>query len=857
MRYLVFGPEKDNYPVAILTRHLNEQKLCSYLRGIEQDVVAYAIETDPKAKNETLKEFLLELLPILCNLKTNYILVTEASIFKILTKQQQVSKIGGYVVPCVFEGYTHFNILYVPSPAQLFHDPSLIQKAEQGLCALQSHRQGTYFPPGTEIIKFEKYPKTLEEISWWLDVLVDDELAIDIEGFGLKHYTAGIGTISMAWRQHDGIAFPVDYQPIPGANSAPYGKQVRNGPVRKLLREFFRKRFARTMYHNISYDVYVLIYQLFMDDLLDTSGLLGGLDVMLKNWDDTLLITYLATNSCAGNHLSLKEQAQEFAGNYALDVIDITSIPLDRLLRYNLVDSLSTWFVYNKHYQTMVNDQQLEIYQDLFKPAMVDVIQMQLTGMPLNMEQVQIGKAKMQANHDKAISCLVQSPLVKQAEVIVNERWVTKRNSELKVKRVTLADAKESFNFNSSLQLQMLLHEVMKLPVIETTDKGQPSTGMETLEALQSHTQDKSYQDVLSWLIEFKQVEKLLTAFIPAFEQAPMASDGRHYVYGSYNLGGTLSGRLSSNNPNMQNLPSSNTKFKGQEYSKIIKEMFQAPPGWLLVGLDFNGLEDRISALTTKDPNKIKVFTQGFDGHSLRAFYFFGEKMPDIVETVESINSIQKKYKGIRFDSKSPYFALTYQGTWLTLVKNCGFKPDFAKQIEFRYHEMYEVSDKWVQKRLEKAQETGYVTVAFGLRLRTPLLAQTRPGARKSPMAAAESRTAGNAMGQSYGLLNSRSAMAFNKTVRASQWRLDIKPCSQIHDAQYFLVRDDAELLSWMNQELIKEVQWQSLPEIEHDEVKLGGELSIFYPNWANELSILNGADAVQILKLAQEHLKK
>lgn len=857
MRYMVFGPEENAYPVAMFTRHLKDQELRSYLQGIEQDVVVFAIEPEPKAKNDVLKTFLLEHLPVLCSLQTQYILVTEANLFKLLTKQQQVAKSGGYIFPCVFEGFTHLNVLYVPSPAQLVYDVSLIQKAQQGLHALASHRSGRYMPPGMEIIKYEAYPKTLDEIRTWLDKLVDMPLSIDIEGFDLKHYKAGIGTISMAWNENEGIAFPVDYVPIPGATQAPFGKQVRNEEVRVLLREFFRKRFARTLYHNISYDVYVLIYQLFMADLLDTKGLLDGLEIMLRDWDDTLLITYLATNSCSGNHLSLKEQAQEFAGNYAIDVADITSVPLDQLLRYNLVDSLSTWYVYDKHRDTVTKDEQDEIYQELFQPVIVDIIQMQLTGMPLDMAEVRRGKIKLEANRDKALASLVQSQVVRQAEIMLNEKWVVKRNSELKVKRVSMADAKEVFNFNSTDQIQMLLYDVMELPVIETTKTGQPATDMETIEALQAHTKHADFIDVLNALIEYKQVEKLLTSFIPAFEQAPLGPDGHYYLFGFFNLGGTLSGRLSSNSPNLQNLPSSNTKFKGKEYSKIIKSMFRAPKGWLFVGLDFASLEDRISALTTKDPNKLKVYTDGYDGHSLRAFYYFREKMPDIEETVASINTIQKKYPSERFDSKAPTFALTYQGTWKTLVKNCGFAPEFAKQIEDRYHQLYAVSDAWVQERLRKAQETGYVTVAFGLRLRTPLLAQVRPGFRMSPMAAAEGRTAGNAMGQSYGLLNSRSAMAFLKKVRASKWRLEIRPCAHVHDAQYYLVRDDAELLAWINEHLVREVQWQELPEIQHDEVKLGGELSIFFPSWANELTIPNGAGVDQIISLAQEHLQK
>lgn len=189
---------------------------------------------------------------------------------------------------------------------------------------------------------------------------------------------------------------------------------------------------------------------------------------------------------------------------------------------------------------------------------------------------------------------------------------------------------------------------------------------------------------------------------------------------------------------------------------------------------------------------------------------------------------------------------------------NCGFSEEKAKKIEKAYHDMYAVSDKWVQDRLAIAAKVGYVTVAFGLRLRTPMLRQCVLGMRKTPYeATAEGRTAGNAMGQSYGLLNSRAAMVFGRDYRASRYRLDIKPCAQIHDAQYYLVRNDVHVLAWVNATLVPHVQWQELPEIQHDDVKLGGEMSIFYPTWADELIIPNGADADQILSLAQEHLKK
>lgn len=202
---------------------------------------------------------------------------------------------------------------------------------------------------------------------------------------------------------------------------------------------------------------------------------------------------------------------------------------------------------------------------------------------------------------------------------------------------------------------------------------------------------------------------------------------------------------------------------------------------------------------------------------------------------------------------------VTYAGTWRTLVQNFGFSEQEAKNIEARYHELYKESDEWVSKKMKKAAIDGYVDVAFGLRVRTPVMHQCILGLRNTPKEAeAEKRTAGNALGQSYGLLNSRAGMAFNQKVRASKYALDIKPVAQIHDAQYFLVKDDADVLLWMNRHLVEETSWQEDPAIYHPEVHLGGEVSIFYPNWAHECVIPNAVNSyTQLSTVINDYLKE
>lgn len=210
---------------------------------------------------------------------------------------------------------------------------------------------------------------------------------------------------------------------------------------------------------------------------------------------------------------------------------------------------------------------------------------------------------------------------------------------------------------------------------------------------------------------------------------------------------------------------------------------------------------------------------------------------------VEQINSIEKRYKPLRQESKVPTFALTYDGTFVTLMTGSGFDAEKAKLIYARYHELYEVSDQWVASKLDQASKTGYVTVAFGLRVRTPLLKQVIRKTKATPYEAeAEGRSAGNALGQSWCLLNSRANMAFMRHVRKSQYRLDIRPTSQIHDAGYYLIRDDVAALKFTNDKLVTEVKWQEHPDIQHDQVKLSGKLGVFYPNWSKEITIPNDA---------------
>lgn len=232
--------------------------------------------------------------------------------------------------------------------------------------------------------------------------------------------------------------------------------------------------------------------------------------------------------------------------------------------------------------------------------------------------------------------------------------------------------------------------------------------------------------------------------------------------------------------------------------------------------------------------------------------------MPDIdPNSVESINSIADKYKQYRQESKAPTFALTYNGTYHTLMINCGFDETKAKNIEASYHEMYKQSDEWAKQKIELCSKQGYIDVAFGLRIRTPILGKTVLGTKKTPyMALAEARSVGNAIsGQSYGLLTNRAINEFMERVWNSEYRYDVMPISLIHDAIYLMIKDDVRLVEWVNNNLIECMQWQELEEIKHDEVHLGAELDLYYPSWANTITLNNSMSITEIKELVKNSL--
>jgi DNA polymerase-1 len=572
-----------------------------------------------------------------------------------------------------------------------------------------------------------------------------------------------------------------------------------------------------------------------MEHATDYAGMMKGLRYF-KNFDDTMILAYLAKNATTKVSLKLKEVALEYVGNYAIEIQDITKYTKIEILRYNLIDTLATFYIWEKYYEETLSRPYLEIFQ----PSLYTLIKMMLVGLPLDTDRIQevyhilTAKEKVLREQIQENDCVCSFNIQLQSDTCV------KANAKLKKLVKPIDDFLDvKFNPSSHPQLGKLLFETLKLPVIDKTKSGAPATGGDVLQDLKNHTEDEDVLDLLKFIKELSEVTKISGTFIKAFMQE------KDFLHGNLKLGGTQSGRLASNSPNLTNLPAHGPM------GKLVKSCIVAPDGWLFAGADFSALEERIGAILSKDPNRIKVYTDGYDGHSLRAQTYFADQMPDIDPTdVDSVNSIQDKYPELRRRSKGPTFALQYMGTAYTLHKRTGFSMDQAIKIEKAFHELYKVSGEFNEKNKQFMEKYGYVECAFGLKLRTPIISQCVLGNSRTPHEAdKEARSANNAITQSWGMLLNRAMNATNARIEEAGYSEDILPCNMIHDAGYFLVKNNPECIKFLNDVLIKEMEWNDDAKIKSTSVPMRASLEVG-KSWDKLTQLHNNATLEEIINV-------
>lgn len=249
----------------------------------------------------------------------------------------------------------------------------------------------------------------------------------------------------------------------------------------------------------------------------------------------------------------------------------------------------------------------------------------------------------------------------------------------------------EAFNLNSPRQLGTILFEKMALPVIKKTPKGAPSTDEETLNKL---AEDYPLPKLI---LEYRSLAKLKSTYTDKLPTMIWPATGR--VHTSYSQASVVTGRLSSSEPNLQNIP------VRSEEGRRIRQAFVAEPGHVIVAADYSQIELRVMAHISEDAGLRQAFAEGKDIHRSTAAEIFS------VDKIEDVTAEQ------RYSAKAINFGLIYGMGVFGLAKNLDITRDAAKLYIDRYFTRYPGVANYMERIKQEATDNGYVETSFGRRL--------------------------------------------------------------------------------------------------------------------------------------------
>lgn len=349
-----------------------------------------------------------------------------------------------------------------------------------------------------------------------------------------------------------------------------------------------------------------------------------------------------------------------------------------------------------------------------------------------------------------------QGVLIDQAVLKAQGQTLSAQLATLKEQAFILAG--REFNLNSPKQLQEILFDELKLPIIKKTPKGQPSTAENVLQEL-------AYEyELPSVILRFRSLFKLLTTYIEALPKCVNPDTGR--VHTSYNQAITSTGRLSSSEPNLQNIPTRTAE--GRE----IRRAFIAKEGYQLLACDYSQIELRIMAHLSQDERLLKAFSEGLDIHKATASEVFNTPL-------DEVTSEQRRR------SKAVNFGLIYGMSAFGLSKQLGIERSEAQQYIDLYFARYPGVMRYMEQTRQQAHDRGYVETLRGRRLYLPDINSKN----KLQVKAAE-RTAINAPMQGTAADIIKQAMIdISAWLQASE--LDVTMIMQVHDELIFEVKSE------------------------------------------------------------------
>ena len=555
---------------------------------------------------------------------------------------------------------------------------------------------------------------TEADLNRWVEKLKQAKLfALDTETDNLDYMAANLVGISFALENGEAAYLPLqlDYLGAP--------KTLEKTTALSLLKPVLENPGIQKVGQNFKYDLTIFAR--------------NGIDVQGVAFD-TMLESYVLNST--GRH-NMDDLAKRYLGHQTISFEEIAGkgknqlsfnqIPLEQAAEYAAEDADVTMKLQQVLWEKLSKEPTLE---KLFKE-----MELPLLGVLSRMER--------------------RGVLIDSDALFLQSNEIANRLSELEEQAYVLAG--QPFNLASTKQLQEILFDKLGLPVIQKTPKGAPSTNEEVLEELAfSHELPKV-------LVEHRGLSKLKSTYTDKLPQMVNPQTGR--VHTSYHQAVTATGRLSSSDPNLQNIPIRN------EEGRRIRQAFIAREGFTVVAADYSQIELRIMAHLSQDQGLINAFTQGKDIHRSTAAEIFGVAL-------DEVTSEQRR------NAKAINFGLIYGMSAFGLSRQLGIGRADAQSYMDLYFKRYPGVQTFMHDIREKAKAQGYVETLFGRRLYLPDINSSNGMRRK-----AAERVAINAPMQGTAAdIIKRAMIQLDQTLQNDP---DIAMIMQVHDELVFEVRSE------------------------------------------------------------------
>ncbi len=606
-----------------------------------------------------------------------------------------------------------------PQPPDVEALRAFYQRIESSrlLATLDDEKEGVEAPQAAAA----EYQIVLDQGDFdrWLKQLENAELfAIDTETTGLNYMLAEIVGVSFALRPGQAAYVPLAHN-YPGAP-----EQLSRDAVLEALKPLLEDPSRPKVGQNLKYDMSVLARH---------GVALQGIafDTMLESYVLDSTATRHDMDSLAQKYLGQKTIKYEQVAGKGAKQLSFDQVPLEQAGPYAAEDAEVTLRLHQTLWPQLQGEPELgRLFSEIEMPLVPVLSRMERCGVRIDSAMLKQQSAELAGR---------MQALEQQAYVI----------------------AGRPFNLGSPKQIGEIFFDQLNLPVISKTPKGAPSTAESVLQELA----DQGFE-LPALILQHRGLSKLKSTYTDKLPQMLDPVTGR--VHTSYHQAVAATGRLSSSDPNLQNIP------VRSEAGRRIRQAFVAPPGWRMLAADYSQIELRIMAHLSGDEGLLQAFAAGLDIHRATAAEVFGVASP------EQVTSDQRR------SAKAINFGLIYGMSAFGLARQLGIERAAAQTYVDRYFERYPGVRAFMEQIRSDAHEQGYVATVFGRRLYLPEI-----NARNGQRRAAAERTAINApmQGTASDVIK-RAMLALDDWIQQEQPAL--RMVMQVHDELVFEVKADA-----------------------------------------------------------------